>query len=232
MARRRDSASDDGFTTRRIYSHLRKLSRGVPKGDPLALTEDQFKGACAEFVAREVPRIIPALQAIRENSQPPDLAPMDRQSIDEAIVGRLETLCLRMYWARDPAIYDSAEKKFDHIIRRIKPKRRRLHAIKRDVLGFAKLLAKRRFFWAIMRGEWRLLQRKYHRPANALRKLRELYPYLPELGDENFKERVWTGSTDTLAREDVAADLRKRYDMKITAASLRTLLAPSKWYEG
>ena len=72
----------------------------------------------------------------------------------------------------------------------------------------------------------------YQRPANALRKLRELYPYLPELGDENFKERVWTGSTDTLAREDVAADLRKRYDMKITAASLRTLLAPSKWYEG
>jgi hypothetical protein len=221
------------FTSRSVYTDLRYLFiTRDPRRKPdelLALTKDQFDGARSEFVAREVPRIIPPLKQLAAKcGEPAEEMPEDGEvpSTDPSTVQRLDTLLMLMHLQLTDKAYEKASKEFDHIIRSLKPKKRKRHAIKDKVLEFSQYLAQRKFMWAILKGEWRFLSKRCPTSGSTLSELRKHYDYLSSelAGDENeITGRLSRDSVNDLAFQDAADKYGGSPD------GLRTMLTPSKW---
>ena len=224
------------FTSRSIYSDLRYLfiTRN-PKRKPdelLALTKDQFDGARSEFVAREVPRIIPPLKQLAAKcGEPAEEMPEAREapSIDPSTVQRLETLQMLMLLPSTDKVYETASKEFDCITRSLKPKKRKSHIIKNDGsfgLGFAQYLARRKFMWAILKGEWKFLSNRCPASGRTLSEFRKHYDYLSsELAGDEYETtgRLSRDSVNDLAFQDAAEKYGGSPDV------LRAMLNPSRW---
>ncbi len=226
------------FTSRSVYSDLRYLfiDRN-PRRNPdelLALTKDQFDGARSEFVAREVPRIIPPLKQLaaeRELGEPAEEMPEDGEvpSSDPSTVQRLDTLLMVMHLQPTDKAYEKASKEFDCIIRSLKPKKRKRHVIKNDGsfgLGFAQYLARRKFMWAILKGEWKFLSNRCPASGRTLSEFRKHYDYLSsELAGDEYETtgRLSRDSVNDLAFQDAAEKYGGSPD------GLRAMLNPSRW---
>lgn len=217
------------FTPRRLYQDLcftfrgledRKLSRQEFFAKrrkclgPLKLSKEQFEAARTEFVARGVSRF---WRRMGQEYQKRKKAPVVWQDVDWSTIGpRLEHLRLQMYFARTTEQYKAASRDFDRIIRKLKPRQRKEHTIKRDPLHFLSCLAERHFLWIVFKGEYVA--------GMTISDLRRQYAYCQDVTWDALKERLLESP-----QHNAFKDLSGRFNL--SANSMASRCSPSRWFE-
>lgn len=169
----------DEFKAPSLWRDLHRAFRRQP-GEPLFFSEAEYKGGRSEFVAREVPRLL-KLKERTEPERPVELTepepgvtprfPILWNSIDEKARLRLERLQLTMYFAQTDDLYRAAEKEFDAFVRRLKPKKRKSNVVRANLLPLLTYYAERIFFWAILKGDYAILEKRYRNADQRIRRL-------------------------------------------------------------
>jgi len=211
------------YSPTKIYNFLRKTSR-KRNDELLALRESQFNGAISHFISVIVCYHIGIGRKNRNSDEslamPRDGKPKDMtwHEITKDVVNELEILQLKMHFSTTHEIYESAEKRFEDIIKILKPKKRKEHTIKKDVLKFFAFFAERLITWSILTGEWKTLKletnkqgrSKYNTDRGRLIVLKQYYSYRKEITHDDVKTSLNLYTATELAYLDVA----KYYGLK------------------
>lgn len=208
------------FSSRSVHAGLRRLFHRPPS-EPLRLTKTEYEAAEIEFVVREMGRLFK-----RESVELTlnDATPW--REISVADIQKLEMCRMRMAFALDGDTYEIARKEFDVVVRGWIPKRRKRSQVRRPLLGvsrsgsesdsfpLAQFLARKLFFWAIMRGEFRALGKD---PTAVAR----IYGYLECVQRPDFKARLnGFDRPSELADQDAVS----HFGFDLEPASLRRLI--------
>lgn len=185
----------------KIYNSLRKSFR-KKDNELLALTESQFKGAIAQHTPDIVNQHL--IESGGNSQKTSQNTEMGWSPITNNIINELETLQLRMYFSTDNKIYDSSEKRFNQIIKALKPKKSKEHSVKQNPIKFFTFFAERLIVWSILKGEWKTLNQLYRTDTRIFTQLKQLYLYRGETTRDDIRTSLNLYTATDLAYTDVA----------------------------
>lgn len=210
----------EDWSPSRLYCLLRRLFRR-PIDAPLALSVAEYEAAEHQFVSSYALTLVSiGSEDSRDHTETGMFTPFS------AVSDELERLQLVMYFNRsNHRVYDNAKRQLDSIIAQCIPPRTKSAPVQSltkfvpgKMLPLPNYVARRVFFWALVKGDWKMLTERNADTRRAFRALCELYSD-PEL----LQDRLQTSAL-TLAAEDAC----NAFDLRIQPENLfRQMKKPS-----